>query len=162
MMNSTPEMSSSLLGDDGASSSQKSGRSLLERIQLQRQREQGEATGMPQQVVQVPQQQQQQPETFYSNPSSSPFQTPWSNPFGSSPAPAGATGSTIEGFGGLPTASGGMGESLLNGGSNMEEYSMGNYFMTFVRDIYGLFMHLHIAVRVVVVCGLLYAVYWLL
>lgn len=61
-----------------------------------------------------------------------------------------------------PAHAGGMQESLLNGGSSLEEYSMGNYFMTFVRDIYGLFMQLHIAARVVVVCGLLYAAFWLL
>lgn len=60
---------------------------------------------------------------------------------------------------------GGMGESLLGGqqqqdGSN--EYNMNEYFMTFVRDIYGLFLQLHVVVRVVVVVGLLYVAFRLL
>jgi hypothetical protein len=122
-------------------------------------------------------------------PSSSPFQTPWSNPF--NPPPSGMLGDgasgtmtmmpsfgggsgtnpmfsgTFPGGGGADNGvgGGGMGESLLGGqqqqdGSN--EYNMNEYFMTFVRDIYGLFMQLHVVVRVVVVVGLLYVAFRLL
>jgi hypothetical protein len=39
-----------------------------------------------------------------------------------------------------------------------EDYSISQYFLTFVKDIYGLFIWLPIAVRIVVVAGLLYVV----
>ena len=37
-----------------------------------------------------------------------------------------------------------------------ENYSMQNYFMTFVRDVYALFLRLPVPARVLVVIGLLY------
>jgi hypothetical protein len=37
-----------------------------------------------------------------------------------------------------------------------QNYSLSEYFLTFVKDIYGLFLRLHVVLRVVVVIGLLY------
>ena len=43
-------------------------------------------------------------------------------------------------------------------GQTSDEYSISQYFLTFVKDIYELFIWLPIAVRIVVVAGLLYVV----
>ena len=43
-------------------------------------------------------------------------------------------------------------------GQTSDEYSISQYFLTFVKDIYELFIWLPIAVRIVVVTGLLYVV----
>lgn len=37
-----------------------------------------------------------------------------------------------------------------------QNYSMSEYFLTFVKDIYGLFLRLHVFLRVLLVVGLLY------
>jgi hypothetical protein len=55
----------------------------------------------------------------------------------------------------LPPTSG---NDYTNMGQTADEYSISQYFLTFVKDIYGLFIWLPIAVRIVVVAGLLYVV----
>jgi hypothetical protein len=50
-----------------------------------------------------------------------------------------------------PTGAGGM-DTRYD-----DSYSISSYFLTFVKDIYGLFLRLHVVLRVVVVVGLLYA-----
>ena len=56
----------------------------------------------------------------------------------------------------LPPSSG---NNYMNDmGHTADEYSIAQYFLTFVKDIYGLFIWLPIAVRIVVVVGLLYFV----
>jgi hypothetical protein len=50
-----------------------------------------------------------------------------------------------------PTGAGGM-DTRYD-----DSYSISDYFFTFVKDVYGLFLRLHVVLRVVVVVGLLYA-----
>lgn len=56
----------------------------------------------------------------------------------------------------LPPTSSNHNNYMGHGGD--DEYSVSQYFLTFVKDIYGLFIWLPIAVRIVVVAGLLYLV----
>ena len=56
----------------------------------------------------------------------------------------------------LPPTSSNHNNYMGHGGD--DEYSVSQYFLTFVKDIYGLFIWLPIAVRIVVVAGLLYVV----
>lgn len=162
--NLTESLSSSLLstttGDDNKSSQsslRSGGRSLLERIQLQREKEAAAATNAPPQI-QVPN---------YANPvmeghggGGGTAPTTSSTPFWSSLG----SGSATNGAGATTDAE--MGDALLPNASNNtnvnEPYSMVNYFLTFVRDIHGLFMALPMAARVVVVLVLLYVAYKLL
>ena len=55
----------------------------------------------------------------------------------------------------LPPASS---NNYTNEGQSADEYSISQYFLTFVKDVYGLFVWLPIAARIVVVAGLLYIV----
>ena len=43
-----------------------------------------------------------------------------------------------------------------------QHYSMQNYFLTFVRDVYGLFLRLPVPVRIAAVIGLLYIAFKLM
>ena len=131
------------------------GSSLLERIQMQRQRE---AVALQQQQQQTPQQIQV---PNYGAGSSMPgmgnngsgrsdsgnfFSSAWNNISQSM-----ETGMAEQNE---------MESALLAATSRFpeeeENYSMQNYFMTFVRDVYALFLRLPVPARVLLVIGLLY------
>ena len=144
-------------GDDaGSVSSQRSdggGRSLLERIQMQRQREADAAMTTPQQI-QVPNYGPAPPGigngvggsvssdgNFFSN--------AWSNLSQSMETNMAAPSSP-------PELDYGMQDALLTPSAMTgtdEGYSMSNYFLTFVKDVYGLFMRLHVVPRVLVIAA---------
>lgn len=149
-------------GDDaGSVSSQRSdggGRSLLERIQMQRQREAAAAMTTPQQI-QVPNYGLAPPGIGNgaggSVPSASDgnfFSNAWSNLSQSMETNMAAPPSSTEFDYGMEDAL--LPPSAMIGAD--EGYSMSNYFLTFVKDVYGLFMRLHVVPRVLVVAGLLY------
>ena len=156
-------------GDDNASqSSQRSsgGSSLLQRIQMQRHREATVSVPTTPQQIQVPNYGPIQPPGHIATMSSaSPFvevtetnffSKTWSDI--SQSMEAGMAGSSVSQLDGMQDA-------LLPPSAAMAtdaNYSMSNYFLTFARDVYGLFMRLHVVGRVVVVVGLLYAVVKLL
>lgn len=168
MDSGNPEMTSSFLSsDEGASqqSSLRSGRSLLERIQLQREREQANTTtsNAPQQInvpnyTPVPMEGHGNnsamhgggggPADHNTGSGGGLFQTAWSQL------------SSNGGDGGHEEGGDTMGDALLPPNSPdalaNQEYSMGNYFLTFVKDVYGLFMAMHVVLRVLVVLFLLY------
>lgn len=50
------------------------------------------------------------------------------------------------------------GNYVSSGHTTADEYSISEYFLTFVKDVYGLFVWLPIPVRIVVLVGLLYIV----
>lgn len=161
MMNS--ELTESLTGgpsDDGASiSSQRSTASLLQRIQMQRNREvqQQQQQQMPTQQIQVPQYNPNAVEQNFAGGGPAPpetegsgfFSTAWNN-----------ISSSMENGMASSTFNDGMGadEALLmpSADENAQDYSMSNYFLTFVRDINRLFYSLPVPARVVVVVVLLY------
>lgn len=151
----------------GASSSQHSsgggGSSLLERIQMQRQREQAALQQQQQQQtpqqIQVPNYGEAASSSMPGFGSSSPndktngsesnfFSSAWSN-ISQSMETGSAEQNDMESALLAPAS----GEGLS---ANDENYSMQNYFMTFVKDVYGLFLRFPVPARVVVVIGLLY------
>jgi hypothetical protein len=173
MMNSSSGMEDPLTttaedNDAASQSSQRSGRSLLERIQMQRQREAAAAamqTTTPQQI-QVPN---------YGNPAM--MQGIGNTNNGSVPSQidennmnffSNAWGSFSQSMeSGMAAATSqqqqqqddGMEDALLPPSALIdtdENYSMSNYALTFVRDVYGLFLRMHVVLRVIVFVGLLY------
>lgn len=146
-------------GDDTASqSSQRSGQSLLERIHLQRQREAAAAAATPTtpQQIQVP---NYGPMPGMGNDSVPPssegnyLSNAWSN-FSQSMEAGMAAESHHQ-----QLSDDGIEDALLPPTAMLatdENYSMANYFLTFVKDVYGLFLRMHVVVRVIVVAGLLY------
>ena len=161
MMNSGDRLTESLHeGDESrsqASGSQRSSgagsSSLLERIQMQRQRE----AALQQQQQQTPQQIQVPNYGEASMPGmgnnargsseGSFFSTAWSN-ISQSMETGMADHNDMESALLVPTS------GLYP--TDEETYSMQNYFMTFVKDVYGLFLRLPVVARVVVLIGLLY------
>jgi hypothetical protein len=143
-------------GDDSASqSSQRSGASLLERIQAQRNREAAQAgTGnaVPTQQIQVPQYdrvaQQENGDGDLGN--SSFFSNAWNN----------ISESMENGMASLQVAEegDGMDDALLAPSSNHgdREYSMTGYFTTFIMDVYNMFLSLPVWGRGIIVIVLLY------
>jgi len=148
----------------GSNTSQRSGggggSSLLERIQLQRQRE---AALQQQQQQQTPQQIQvpNYGETTsssmpglgsspnnYNGSESNFFSSAWSNISQSM-----ETGMNEQNDMESALLAPASGDRLS---ADNENYSMQNYFMTFVKDVYGLFLRLPVPARVVAVIGLLY------
>jgi len=149
--------------DAGSAHSQRSGSaggsSLLERIQMQRQRE----AAMQQQQQSTPQQIQvpnyadttSNMPGFGSSPNnesnSNFFSSAWSNLSQSMETGAAADQQhEMESALLAPASQHGSGLDLD------ENYSMQSYFMTFVKDVYGLFLRLPVPARVVAVVGLLY------
>lgn len=152
-----------IVDETGSTSSQRSGRSLLERIQAQRNREQlaaAAAADTPQQI-QVPQYTPVSQNNNYIDGGSSDaqagsastfFTNAWSNISDSMEqrmALITGTESDLESRDALlpPTA---------HHESTDEEYSMKDYLMTFVTDMYGLFQSLPVPARWLVCLILLY------
>jgi hypothetical protein len=137
--------------DESSASSHRSGKSLLERIQAQRNREQQAAASTPQQI-QVPQYTPVSQNGNYIDGGGSPdaqigsnfFSNAWSNisdsmEFRVSSIGGSGTETDLEAR-----------DALLSPTSQhdaAEDYSMGNYFMTFVADMYGLFQALPVPAR---------------
>jgi hypothetical protein len=162
-MQSNNDLSASLTGgggDDSSQSSQRSGTSLLERIRAQRNREAATENSAPTQIqvpnyAPVPTSQH-----GFGNGgehelgSSNFFSSAWSN----------ISSSMENGMASLQQESGGdgMDDALLapsshhGHGHGEENYTMSGYFMTFVRDVYNLFLSLPVWGRVIVVVLLLF------
>jgi hypothetical protein len=180
MMNSElgedPLTSSGFSGSDDASSvsSQRSagGRSLLERIQMQRQREAASGESSPAVTMALTPQQIQipnygpMPGIGNSVPSQSSvgatdgsfLSNAWSSfSLGVDTSPIALPGSSPSDS--VHHLEEGMGDALLPPSARMttdEDYSMSTYFMTFVKDVTGLFNRLHIVPRILVIAALLY------
>jgi hypothetical protein len=169
---SSNDLSESLTGgggDDASQSSQRSGTSLLERIRAQRNRETEQGVtenSVPTQQIQVPQYNplptSQNQGGFGSNhingdggddlSSSNFFSNAWSN----------ISSSMENGMASMEHESGGdhMNDALLAPASSHhldaeESYTMSGYFMTFVKDIYSLFLSLPVWGRTITVIVLL-------
>lgn len=147
-------------GDDGASqSSQRSSTSLLERIRAQRAQQQGGNTSTTPTSIQVPQYNPVAPEENFAGggPHSSPaadqnsfFSSAWHN----------ISESMETGMASLQQEVNFSqdDQALLAPSAHHhdENYSMGEYFMTFVNDVYGTFLGLPLLVRVTMIFALLY------
>ena len=160
--------SSSQEGSSQRSSSSNGGTlSLLERIQLQREREAALAAAAEAQQQQTPQHIQV---PSYGEPTGTGggvaysggvdstnnfFSTAWNNISQSMETVMAEHNDMEEALLMAPTS----GTTATDGD---EHYSMQNYFMTFVRDIYGLFLRLPVPARFVSVIGLLYIAWKLL
>ena len=128
------------------------GSSLLERIQLQRQREAAALQHQTPQHIQVPNYGASMPgmgnhgSSASSSEAGNFFSSAWNNI-----AHSMETGMAERNE---------MESALLAPASRFpeeeENYSMQNYFMTFVKDVYGLFLRLPVPARFVAVIGLLY------
>jgi hypothetical protein len=145
------EEEAAFVDESASASSQRSGKSLLERIQAQRNREQqaAAAASTPQQI-QVPQYTPVSQNGNYIDGGGLPeagsnfFSNAWSNISDSMefrvPSIGGSAAETdLEAR-----------DALLSPSSNhdaTESYSMKNYFMTFVADMYGLFQALPVPAR---------------
>lgn len=147
-----------LMGDDGASQgSQRSQHSLLERIQMQREREAAQQQQSTPQQIQVPYYGESMPgmgststDQSATLSSSNFFSNAWNNLSASMETTGGANAAMEDGL---------IEEALLApaaGSSRIQTYSMQQYLMTFVKDVYGLFMRLPTAARAVLVIFLLY------
>lgn len=143
------------IDESGSASSQRSGRSLLERIQAQRSREQlaaAAAANTPQQI-QVPQYAPVSQDLNYIDGGGSPeaglssnfFSSAWSNISDSVEQRI----ASIAGSG--PEIDLEARDALLSPSAAhhdpADDYSMRNYFMTFVADMYGLFEALPVPAR---------------
>jgi hypothetical protein len=171
-MQSNDDMNESLTGgggDDASQSSQRSGTSLLERIRAQRNRETeqgGTENSAPTQQIQVPQYgplpTSQNHGGFGNNinnagggdnvGSSNFFSNAWNN----------ISSSMESGMASMEHESGGddMNDALLAPSSSHhldeeDNYTMSGYFMTFVKDIYSLFLSLPVWGRAITVIVLL-------
>ena len=169
-MNSTDDLSNPLSGGGGdiaSQASQRSGLSLLERIQAQRNREQQSAAAessalspnTPQQI-QVPKYNPVPSNNANNDPSPPPtsgnlFSSAWNT----------ISAGMEQGMASIPQPDqefdGGTRDALLSPSSTHSDitggdYSMSGYFLTFVRDMYGLFQSLPVWARWVVCLFLLY------
>jgi hypothetical protein len=170
------DLSQSLTGsmgggaDDNASqTSQRSGASLLQRIQMQRNREAQEQSSSssntynlharPAQQIQVPQYNPGPSQENFagggpvSEPGNNLFSSAWNNI--STSVESGMASLQQERTGGMEASDALLAPSSQNEHGD-EEYSMSKYFLTFVRDVNGLFYSLPMWARVVVVIMLLY------
>jgi len=169
-MNSTPDTAGDLESSAsqhsvGSQHSTSSGTtSLLERIRLQREREAAQQQQQTPQQIQVP----NYGETTASGSggsaaaldnNSSFFSSAWNN----------ISQSMETGMAEHPDHDGDMEEALLMAPTSAtdeqrgeQHYSMQNYFLTFVRDVYGLFLRMPVPVRIVAVIGLLYIAFKLM
>ena len=155
-------------GDDSSQRSSQS--SLLERIRAQRAQQQEQQQGAPATTIQVPQynpvaqeenfagggpaQLAQQAATG-SNSGSNFFSSAWNN----------INESMETGMASLQQeVSLDSDQALLapSAAYNEEHYSMMEYFMTFVRDVYGTFLNLPLLVRIAVIFALLFTAFKLM
>lgn len=156
-------------GDDAASQgSQRSGVSLLERIRAQRAQEQQQQQPAPATTIQVP---QYSPvarqenfagggpvprESSATGGSSNFFSDAWNN----------ISQSMESGMASLQQEEMESDQALLAPSAynenGEENYSMTEYFMTFVKDVYGTFLNLPLLVRVAVIFALLFTAFKLM
>lgn len=170
-------------GDDSASQgSQRSGTSLLERIRAQRaqQQQQPQPRTAPATTIQVPQYNPvaRQENFAGGGPSPTTMENATNN------AGGGGGGSSSNFF---SEAWNNISQSMETGmaslqqedlesadqallapsayhgeGTGEEHYSMSEYFMTFVRDVYGTFLHLPLLVRITMIFALLFTAFKLM
>uniref|UniRef100_A0A7S3P5U2 Uncharacterized protein n=1 Tax=Amphora coffeiformis TaxID=265554 RepID=A0A7S3P5U2_9STRA len=164
-----PLTSSENAGEGGDDSSQRSSQSsLLERIRAQRAQQQ-QQTSAPASTIQIPQYNPVAPEENFagggpaqlaqqaaasSNSGSNFFSSAWNN----------INESMENGMASLQQEDAFESNQALLAPSayNEENYSMMEYFMTFVRDVYGTFLNLPVLVRIAVIFALLFTAFKLM
>ena len=162
-------------GGGGDDSSQRSSQSsLLERIRAQRAQQQEQQTSVPTSTIQIPQYNPVAPEENFAG----------GGPAQLSQQQAAATATTSNsGSNFFSSAWNNINESMENGMASLqqedtfesnqallapsaayteENYSMMEYFMTFVRDVYGTFLSLPLLVRIAVIFALLFTAFKLM
>jgi len=165
-MHSNSEMSEPLSNDNeetASQSSQRSGTSLLERIRAQRNAEAqrqasmeyaGSSHSAPSHEIQVPQYSSNARDDFgnlanlQQDDSNNFFSNAWNN----------ISTSMENGMTSLQQEDVEASDALLapTAGEREGNYSISGYFLTFVRDVYGLFLRLPLFARVIIVILLLY------
>ena len=144
MHSQTSELAESLVSEQDSQRS--GGASLLQRIQLQRQREQQMP---PASTIQVPQYQPEAPVENFAGGGRDPEANGnfWSNAWSN------VQTSMESGMAGIPPES--QHQALLASDNDNHNYTMSGYFMTFVRDVYGAFLGLPVYGRGIVIAFLL-------
>ena len=143
MHSQTSELAESLVNSGEQDSQRSGGASLLQRIQLQRQREQMP----PASTIQVPQYQPEAPVENFAGGGREANGNFWSNAWSN------VQTSMESGMAGIPPES--QHQALLASDNDNHNYTMSGYFMTFVRDVYGAFLGLPVYGRGIVIAFLL-------
>ena len=157
-------------GDDAGSQRSSSGASLLERIRMQRAQSGGSGGAAPASTIQVPNYNPVATEQNFAgggpaaaaaettNTNSNFFSSAWNNI--SESMETGMASLQQEGYESSDQAL--LPPSYDREGGGEEDYSMTNYFMTFVNDVYKSFLGLPLLVRLTMIFALLFTAFKLM